>query len=75
MDNYLAIDNGANSNDSHVLKGRRHRVLKVSVYFACVQLAIGGRGHVIQHMIGSIVHKTKKDNRESETNTELSKPR
>ena len=71
-----------NSND--------HRDLKVSqkiyvyfdsarrqgFYFDCVQLAIGGQGHVTQHMRGSTVHNQNKNkSRKSETNTELSKSR
>ena len=30
------------------------------VYFDCVQLAIGGRGHVTQHIRGSTVHNQKR---------------
>ena len=50
--------------------------LEIFVYFDCVQLAIGGRGHVTQHMRECTVHNQNKNNsRESETKTELSKLR
>ena len=47
--------------------GKSHR--EIFVYFDCVQLAIGGRGHVTQHMRGSSVHhnKTKTNLEKSET--------
>ena len=51
-------------------------IKKSIVYFDCVQLAIGGRGHVTPHMRGSTVHNQNKINSsESETNIEWSKSR
>ena len=37
-------------------------IKKSIVYFDCVQLAIGGRGHVTPHMRGSTVHNQNKTN-------------
>ena len=53
-----------------------HCLLKVSLrslfYFYFVQLAIGGGGHVTQHMRGSTVHNQNKNNfLESETDTKV----
>ena len=50
-------------------------IKKSIVYFDCVQLAIGGRGHVTQHMRECTVHNQNKTTRASETNAELSKSR